>query len=125
MFLVDTNVFLEILLRQKKKEKCKEFLNNNIGKLNITDFSLHSIGVILFRYDRKDIFQKFVKDITPKVKLLTLPIELYKEFIKDSKLLHLDFDDAYQYTTAKHYGLKVATMDKDFERVVDMEIQFL
>jgi len=125
VFLVDTNVFLGILLRQQKKEKCKEFLNNNIGKLNITDFSLHSIGVILFRYDRKDIFEKFVKDITLKVKLLTLPIELYKEIIKANKVLNLDFDDAYQYRTAKHYGLKVVTMDKDFERVVDMEIQFL
>jgi len=125
VFLVDTNVFLEILLRQQKKEKCKEFLNNNIGKLNITDFSLHSIGVILFRYDRKGIFEKFVKDITLKVKLLTLPIELYKEIIKANKVLNLDFDDAYQYRTAKHYGLKVVTMDKDFERVVDMEIQFL
>jgi len=125
VFLVDTNVFLEILLSQEKNEKCKEFLKNNVERLNITDFSLHSIGVILFRYDRKDIFQKFVNDIAPKVKLLTLPIESYKEVIKDSRLFHLDFDDAYQYRTAKHYGLRVVTMDKDFERVADMEIQFL
>lgn len=45
MFLVDTNIFLEILLGQDKKEDCKKFLNNNIENLNITDFSLHSIGV--------------------------------------------------------------------------------
>ena len=42
MFLVDTNIFLEILLGQDKKEDCKRFLNNNIENLNITDFSLHS-----------------------------------------------------------------------------------
>ncbi len=29
--LVDTNIFLEILLGQKKKDECKEFLNKNIG----------------------------------------------------------------------------------------------
>jgi len=42
MFLVDTNVFLEILLKQDKREDCKKFLDNNIGNLNITDFfALH------------------------------------------------------------------------------------
>lgn len=61
MFLADTNIFLEILLEQDKKEECKRFLINNIGNLSITDFSLHSIGVILFRYNKEDIFQKFVE----------------------------------------------------------------
>ena len=46
MFLVDTNIFLEILLGQDKKEVCKRFLDKNIGNLNITDFSLHSLGDI-------------------------------------------------------------------------------
>jgi len=70
MFLVDTNVFLEVLLRQDKKEDCKRFLEKNIRDLNITDFSLHSIGVILFRYGKEDIFQKFVEDIIPNTRLL-------------------------------------------------------
>jgi predicted nucleic-acid-binding protein len=37
MFLVDTNIFLEILLGQDKKEVCKRFLDKNIGDLSITD----------------------------------------------------------------------------------------
>lgn len=53
MFLVDTNVFLEILLSQEKKEICKSFLDENVGRLNVTDFSLRSIGVIPFRYDKR------------------------------------------------------------------------
>ena len=48
MYLIDTNVFLEVLLAQEKKQICKDFLKVNIEKLNISDFSLHSIGVILF-----------------------------------------------------------------------------
>jgi len=76
MFLVDTNVFLEVLLTQDKKEDCKRFLEKNIRDLNITDFSLHSIGVILFRYGKEDIFQKFVEDVIPNTRLLSLPIEL-------------------------------------------------
>jgi len=125
MFLVDTNVFLEILLRQDKKESCKKFLDNNIGNLNFTDFSLYSIGVILFRYGKEDIFQKFVEDVMPNVKLLSLPMKLYREIVDVRKSLNLDFDDAYQYSTAKYYGLRVATMDKDFERIRDVEILFL
>ena len=125
MFLVDTNVFLEILLRQDKKESCKKFLDNNIGNLNFTDFSLYSIGVILFRYGKEDIFQKFVEDVMPNVKLLSLPMKLYREIVDVRKSLNLDFDDAYQYSTAKYYGLRVATMDKDFERIRDVGILFL
>jgi len=81
MFLVDTNIFLEILLGQDKKEVCKRFLAKNIGNLNITDFSLHSIGVILFRYSKEDIFRKFVEDVMPDTKILSLPMELYRDIV--------------------------------------------
>jgi predicted nucleic acid-binding protein len=125
MFLVDTNVFLEILLRQDEKESCKKFLDNNIGNLNITDFSLHSIGVILFKYGKEEIFQKFVEDVLPTTRFLSLPMELYKEVVYVGKSLNLDFDDAYQYSIAKYHGLKVVTMDKDFKKIKDVEILFL
>ena len=125
MFLVDTNVFLEILLKRDKKEDCKKFLNDNIGNLSITDFSLHSIGVILFRYGKEEVFRKFVEDIMPNIKLLSLPMEQYKEVVNVRKSLNLDFDDAYQYSVAKYYGLKVVTMDRDFKRIKDLEILFL
>jgi len=125
MFLVDTNIFLEIFLDQIKEENCRNFLNNYIGKLNITDFSLHFIGIILFKYNKEDIFQKFIEDIVPNVKLLSLPMEKYIEVINVKKSLNLDFDDAYQYSVAKYYGLKIVTMDKDFEKIKDVEIIFL
>ena len=125
MFLADTNIFLEILLGQDKKEACKTFLISNIGDLSITDFSLHSIGVIFFRYNKEDIFRKFVEDVMPDTRLLTLPMELYNDVVNVRKSVKLDFDDAYQYSVAKYYGLKVATMDKDFEKIEDVEILFL
>lgn len=52
-------------------------------------------------------------------------LELYGEFVNVRKSLNLDFDDTYQYSMAKYYGLKVVTMDKDFERIKDAEILFL
>jgi len=121
MFLVDTNVFLEILLKQEKRDICKKFLDDNIGSLNITDFSFHSIGVILFRYNEEGIFHRFVQDVIPNVNLLSLPLNKYKELIRIKNNYNLDFDDAYQYKTAQYYGLKVVTMDKDFQRTGDKE----
>jgi hypothetical protein len=40
-FLIDTNIFLEILLGQDKKESCKSFIANNFGRLHLSDFSPH------------------------------------------------------------------------------------
>ncbi|MCD6595484.1 PIN domain-containing protein, partial [bacterium] len=117
--------FLEILLMQTNKTNCKKFLNKYNGNLNITDFSLHSIGVILFRFNKEDIFRQFIEDVIPNIKLVSLPVELYEEVINTSNNLNLDFDDAYQYSIAKHYGLRIATMDKDFNRIKDLEILFL
>ena len=125
MFLVDTNVFLEIILGQDKKEDCKKFLRENISDLHLTDFSLHSIGVILFKYKKEEIFQKFLEDVIPNVSILSLPIKLFSNLINTKRKLNLDFDDAYQYAVAKYYNLKIVTMDRDFEKIKDLEIVFL
>lgn len=81
MYLVDTNIFLEILLNQKKSQLCKQFLNDNIGSLSITDFSLHSIGVVLFRFNETDIFSKFLNDSLPHIKIITLPKTEYTHIV--------------------------------------------
>ena len=125
VFLVDTNVFLEILLGQSKRKECKDFLNNNIGDVGMTDFSLHSIGVILFRYGREDVFGRFVEDVTPDVRILSLPAWRYGDVIKAGKSMDMDFDDAYQCSVAGYYGLRVVTMDRDFEKAEGVEVLFL
>lgn len=50
MYLVDTNIWLERLLDQEKSEEVGRFLAKTpTNRLIISDFSLHSIGVILDR----------------------------------------------------------------------------
>jgi len=73
----------------------------------------------------KGIFQKFVEDVIPDISLLSLPMELYRDLATDRKDMNLDFDDAYQYSMAKYYELKVVTMDKDFKKIKDVEVLFL
>jgi predicted nucleic acid-binding protein len=125
MFLIDTNIFLKILLAQDKNELCKSFLTDNIRDLNMTDFSLHSIGVILFKYNKQDVYRKFIADVMPNVKLISLPVMLYDKIIDMSQSFNLDFDDAYQSVAAKYYKLKIITMDKDFKKAKDIDLLFL
>lgn len=110
---------------QNKKDKCEQFLNGNIENLNITDFSLHSIGVILFKYNKETYFKQFIDDIFSHINLLTLPVDLYKDIGHIKEKLKLDFDDAYQYSVAKYYELKIITMDTDYKKINDVEVIFL
>ena len=125
-YLIDTNIFLEILLNQEKKEECKIYLINKFGNISISDFSLHSIGVILFRYKKFEIYNSFIEDVLPKIKVETLPKDNYNKVGNIAEQYNLDFDDAYQVTVAESNNLTISTMDKDFEKVVHkQEIDFI
>lgn len=126
MFLVDTNVFLEILLKQEQCALCKQFIINHIQDIFISDFTLHSIGVVTFRQNQADLFTQFTQDMLPHIKVLTLPIQYYAQMNRVTQSLNLDFDDAYQYNIAKSYHLKLVTLDKDFKELNwDVEVLFL
>ena len=116
-FLIDTNIFLEILLKQERKETCKEYLNERIGRLCISDFSLHSIGVILFRLNKHGEYESFLKDILPRIELLGLPVISYASVSKIATKYKLDFDDAFQTAVAKTHSLTISTIDRDYKKV--------
>jgi predicted nucleic acid-binding protein len=113
MYLVDTNVFLEVLLDQEKREKAKRFLIENEGRLFLSDFSLHSIGVILFKLKRPDVFRELLADVLPNVTLLTLPEGKYGDVVEIHLQSGLDFDDAYQCALARTFNFTIATFDSD------------
>lgn len=117
-FLFDTNIFLEILLDQEKKEDCKKLLNDNIGNIYLSDFSLHSIGVILLKKKKLKIFDEFLRDILPHSTILTLPKEKYSESTSFASKYKMDFDDTYQSLIAIEFEIGIKTMDTDFRRVI-------
>jgi uncharacterized protein len=117
MFLTDTNIFLEVLLAGNKAETCKAFLAQNSGKIHISDFSLHSIGVILFRQRQELVFKAFFEDVSINTQILSLAKESYLKLPEIKQRFNLDFDDAYQFQVAEDHKLAIATMDKDFNRV--------
>jgi predicted nucleic acid-binding protein len=57
MYLVDTNILLELLLEQERAEEAERFLREIPGRqLYLSEFTLYSMGVILFRLQRHDAF---------------------------------------------------------------------
>lgn len=125
-YLADTNIFLEILLGQQNSEKCKAFLEKHSGNLAITDFSLHTIGLILFREKNFLLFDSFLSDVIPRIEVLNIMLDGYSKISLNAEKYKLDFDDAYILTVASSYNLKIKTQDKDFERAIpDFEIEFI
>ena len=116
-YLVDTNLFLEILLNQAGRKKCEAFLQGEKGAAWISDFTLHSIGVLSFRQKRPELFNQFAADTLPQFSILSLSNAGYLQLGEVHTRHGLDFDDAYQFLVARENKLAIATQDKDFQRV--------
>ena len=118
MNLFDTNIYLEVILDQEKSDLCIELLNRRSDTHCISDLSLHSIGILLFRKGNEQTFMG-------STWLIHLPVEGYNGVIDTRKRYGLDFDDAYQLTIARIFGLTIITMDKHFTRVSDVNVELL
>ena len=119
MYLVDTNIWLERLLDQEKSEEVGNFLTHiSSEQLFVTDFALHSIGVVLNKLDKNEVLLQFVNDIFIQgaVSLIHLEPEDIKMIVKVVQKFNLDFDDAYQYIAAEKYGFTIISFDSDFDR---------
>ncbi len=118
-FLVDTNIWLERLLEQDQSDIVKVFLETIPSEnLSISDFSLHSIGVILTKLERFDIFDKFILDLFSNGDVSCLSIKPLENinvanYIKE---MSLDFDDSYQFVISQKFEIQIVTFDKDFKK---------
>ncbi len=117
MYLADTNIFWEGLLEQKRATEVRSFFRTiDLEEIFITDLSLHSIGIILFRLRKYALFITFLEDlIVDGIGILSLTSADLKKLNKVAQKFHLDFDDAYQYMIAEKYGLQLISFDTDFD----------
>ena len=118
MYLVDTNIWLEVLLEQDKKHDAHGFLTDtDPSYLNITDFTIYSIGIILSKLGELELLEKFYEDIIYEsdVNIINLANTDMFKIINFEKKYGLDFDDSYQYVSAKEYDLKIVSFDSDFD----------
>lgn len=118
MYLVDTNIFLEALLEQERTEEVKKLFSiKPLDGFYATDFSLHSIGVILFKLAQFELYDSFIKDlIIGGIGILTLKNQELLQISEIAGRYNLDFDDAYQYVSAKKYDLLLLSFDRDFDK---------
>ncbi len=119
MYLLDTNILLELLLNQKRADEVERLLLETPPEmLCISEFSLDSIGVALVRRVMHDIFLKAVEDmlLVGGIRLIRLGPEDMQKVIQASRRFKLDYDDAYQYALAEKYNLILVSFDSDFDR---------
>jgi len=119
MYLLDSNIILELLLDQDRANEVDRFLRAVPKEnLHISEFSLYSVGIVLFRRKQFDDFVRFLEDLilVGGVRLLRVPPLAAKELAAVAQQFDLDFDDAYQYVVAEKYGLEIISFDADFDR---------
>lgn len=115
-FLLDTNILLEIALDQAKRLEAQQFIAAaHADSLSLSDLAFFSIGIKLFKEARSTRFQELLENIfVPEVvRVISLPMEERLHLSGDMDAYRLDFDDAYQFRCASHFGLSLVTYDAD------------
>ena len=119
MYLVDTNVWLELLLDQEHAADVRRFFDViPSAEIALTEFTLYSIGIILTRLSKDALFKEFISDILDVARVQRVRLETHGF----AKLLHvraafrLDFDDAYQYAAAEMHDMTLVSLDADFDK---------
>ena len=117
--LIDTNIILEILLAQQNSNSAQQLLSRTKEfKFFISDFSLNSIGVLLYRKKRHEAFTFFLSDIVDSIGITVIGLtsnEL-KKLNAIALQQNLDFDDSYQYSLSEIHDLTLVSFDADFDK---------
>ena len=124
MYLLDTNILLELLLRREHATVVMRFLQTPENTCFISDFSFHSIGLHLFNKGKKDLYIRFAKDMFKPggLKIISLLPEYLHYLVYASDSYGLDFDDAYQYAIAKSQNLTLLSYDNDFNKTPERKV---
>jgi predicted nucleic acid-binding protein len=119
LILIDTNIFLEVLLGRSKAEQCKTLLDMaSEGKIEsaVTHFSVHSVEAIM--RSKGSELTSFLRTLDQTTGLYVFDTTLSDEVSVSilSGSTKLDFDDAIQYFAAKALGASsIISFDKDFD----------
>src|SRR3954470_24140448 len=126
MYLYDSNIFLEILLGQKKATDCFEALNlmseHNLGF--ISQFSLHAIEAIVGSKKRFQVLSAFLDFIHqhPYLSVYSTALSEEKEISLNCEKWRLDFDDGLQYFITKKEDWALVTLDRDFKKLPGLNL---
>ena len=117
--LIDTNIILEMILDQARADEARALLIQiEEHEFFLSDYSLHSIGLLLFRRKQHNTFRQFLNDMIVRAGMVvvSVPAGELESVIAAAQRFNLDFDDAYQYVAAERYNLTLVSFDSDFDR---------
>jgi predicted nucleic acid-binding protein len=118
-FLIDSSVWLEILLEQDGHEAARALLERMApGEAVMSEFSLYSIGIILTRHGRGEDYELFMEETvgSGSVERARLDLGALRKLSTVMEEEGLDFDDAYQYVAAERFDLEIVSFDDDVDR---------
>ncbi len=119
-YLLDTNILLESIFKQSNAARADDFLvsvNRTGVTLALSRFSLYSISLIMLRKKMNKELMRFLGDLAGKIAIVDLDTDDLRQLVGIVVPKYgLDFDDGYQYTCAKKYGLELVSFDKDFDK---------
>jgi len=93
--LIDTNIVLEVILEQTRADEARALLAaTEEHQFFISDYALHSIGLLLFRRGQHSIFLQFLNDMMVKagMVLTSLHTDDMEAVVEMAMRLNLDFD---------------------------------
>jgi len=121
MYLLDTNIILEIMLSRSRKNACKRFLSLlKEGKETgiVTDFSIYSVMVIMSGFARLEQLKTFLSSLSAYKGLSIYSTTLSDKLRAVNTCLDkiLDIDDSIQYSAALSCSVKaIVSFDKHFD----------
>jgi len=123
MYLIDTNIFLEVMLSRDRNEECKKLLRMlEKGELKgiVTDFTIHSIIVLLDRLKKLNTLKYFLQSLTAYkgLYIYTTPLHCEIKAVDIAKETGLDMDDSIQYYAALSIKAEgIISFDKHFDNL--------
>jgi len=121
MFLIDTNVFLEVMLARGKRTACIDLLESvksGRERATVTDFTIYSIMLILESQQKLRELDRFLRSLSA-YKGLTIHAASLADKIQAVELVdsgEFDIDDAVQYASARAVKAKaIVSLDRDFD----------
>jgi hypothetical protein len=89
-FLIDANIFLEVMLNQQHAQEAKSFLQkSDIHEYFISDFSLHSIALILLQRRAFNLLEHFIANTirSGSIRVLGVPPDDFTTSIQAIEVL--------------------------------------
>ena len=121
MYLVDINIFLEVMLSGPKREACKHFLNLlKTGKETgiVTESSIYSTMVIMAGFTKKKELKTFLSSLSAYkgLSIYTATLSDKVKAVDVSLKNNLDINDSIQYSAALTLDVQgIVSFDKHFD----------